>query len=354
MAKSKTTKKQGRPPEPADSELLTYYSELTEYLQDFAAGRYAFLWLTGRSGTGKTEAARTALQGRDVLFRRSGQLTPLGLYRDLYEHLGMPAVLDDVEELLDEPQGRKLIAALGDTTAEKELTWSSEYVRRLEDLPTSFKTTSMLCIIANETARVPAIANRAQVLNFDPDNREVHQYAARWFWDQEIHDYIGQHMGKMCLLSARVYIKTWEHKAAGRNWKHKLLRYCSTSESEGVVQDLEADPSHPSRESRQLRFTALGLGSRATYHRILKELTKVGRLCPEGVGRIVVQGTRPPRATAGGETTARPPDLAARDNFAAAPITGGGAGVAATAPPASMAADDSVGFERKEDDEDDS
>ena len=39
-----------------------------------------------------------------------------------------------------------------------------------------------------------AIADRAHLVYFDPTPAEVHRNAAVWFWDQEIYNYIGQHL----------------------------------------------------------------------------------------------------------------------------------------------------------------
>jgi hypothetical protein len=50
--------------------ILTRYAEAESYFQDFARGTYQFIWLTGRSGVGKSESIKAALAGTPVLHFR--------------------------------------------------------------------------------------------------------------------------------------------------------------------------------------------------------------------------------------------------------------------------------------------
>src|SRR5262245_46429198 len=103
------------PKVPPGARHLRTYPELESYMTDFVQGHYPFLWVVGRVGLSKTEAIQTATRGRDVYYRKSGQLTPVRLYIDCYHHRGQPVILDDAEHLLENKLGAKLISALGDT-----------------------------------------------------------------------------------------------------------------------------------------------------------------------------------------------------------------------------------------------
>jgi hypothetical protein len=102
--------------QPRDARHLRTYQEFESYLRDFVAGLYPFLWVVGRPGVAKTEAVTAAVRGRQVYYRKGGQLTPLRFYIDCYYHRGQPLILDDAESLLDSKLGANLLSALGDTS----------------------------------------------------------------------------------------------------------------------------------------------------------------------------------------------------------------------------------------------
>src|SRR5438105_2651938 len=104
---------------------LTTFAGLQSYLADFAAGRYPFLWIVGRPGAGKSEAVKAALKGRKVYFHNAGQLTPLRFYTNCYQYRRLPVILDDAEQLLENPLGVRLVSALGDTTPTKLLCYGT-------------------------------------------------------------------------------------------------------------------------------------------------------------------------------------------------------------------------------------
>jgi hypothetical protein len=286
---------------------LRTYSEFESYLKDFAAGRYPFLWAVGRPGTGKSGSIRAATQGQDVYYRQGGQLTPLQFYLDCYEYQGRPIILDDAEHILENRLGAKLISALGDTTPEKQLSYGTTSPA-LDDVPPVFKTTSPLCIIANKATANPAIQSRAVTLDFDPTNVEIHRAVARWFWDQEIHDWMGQHISRLEPFDTRWYVIADHDKRAGRDWKSFILEGYEIDRASRIVQDLERDNNYPAREAKAARFLELMEGasgaSRASYFRLRRRLKEDGRLATTGVEPIPLTRTSPPVAPTEPETDA--------------------------------------------------
>src|SRR4051794_3045357 len=128
---------------PRDARRLRTYAEMQSYLRDFVDGIYLFLWIVGRPGEAKTEPVRAAAGGREVYFRKGGQLTPLQLYLDCYRHRGRPVILDDADHLLQSTVGARLVSSLGDTTPARLLSYGST-ARALGEVPQSFHTTSPL------------------------------------------------------------------------------------------------------------------------------------------------------------------------------------------------------------------
>jgi hypothetical protein len=333
--------------------LLTRYAELESYLKQFADGIYRFIWVTGRPGTGKSESIQAAMRGRKVLYVKSGQVTPLSLYIACYEHMNEPIILDldDMESMLKDTNGRRLLLALGETTPSKQLHWHS-MSPRMGDVPSSFETSSPLCVIANDPPLHAAIRSRARKLEFAPTNIEIHRYAATWFWDQPIHDWFGQHLDRLHPLDLRWYVEAHEDRHAGRDWADLLMKSYALDPAEALVQNLQDDPSCPRRQDKERRFAEIMAGrkggSRANYDIILKRLRKKGSLRPEIVGTIPVRGKRPP-ANVGDEKAREPPaDLPAREGFAR-PISGQSG---RQERPPRVGADDSVGFERPMEDDD--
>jgi hypothetical protein len=345
---------------------LRTYAEFRSYLVDFVNGLYPFLLFVGRPGLGKTEHIREAIRGRDACYRKAGQLTPLQFYIDCYRHRGQPIILDDAEHLLENKVGAKLISALGDTTPAKLLCYASTS-RALGDVPQGYYTTSSLCVLANRTTKHEDLQSRAVVGYLSPTNLEIHQDAAGWFWDQEIHDWFGQHLYRLPPLDTRWYVIADRDKRAGRDWRQIILKTHVPSPACCLVQDLEGDPAYPTRQDRARRFTEL-MGaakpnSRATYFRLVGRLEEEGRLVVETVPPILLRLTRPPGTPSllelesleasrlyQPEEEPRPLDLPEREQFAQ-PVRGQ---APPEPPPQPVVLDDSVAWERQQErDEDD-
>ena len=274
------------PAVPRGARLIRTYGEFESYLEDFSRGIYPFLWIVGRPGLTKTESIKAATRTATVYYRKGGQLTPLQFYKDLYEVRGQPVILDDAEHLLEHKIGAKHVSALGETTAEKQLDYGST-TKGLGKVPQTFLTTSPLCIIANKTTPEIALQSRAILLYFDPPNTEIHEAVSRWFWDQEIHDWFGQHLSRLQPLDCRWYLHADRDKTANRNWRQILLDTCGIDKISTTIQDLETDPAYPTREDKASRFVEL-MGtekgaSRASYFRIRKRLESEGKLTVEVV-----------------------------------------------------------------------
>jgi hypothetical protein len=322
---------------PRGARHLRYYKEFDSYLIDFVLGRYPFLWIVGRPGVLKTESMNRAIGGRNVYLCKAGQLTPLQFYIDCYRYRGHPVILDDAEHLLDNKIGARLVSALGDTGGEKVLSYRST-TRALGDVPQSYSTTSPLCIIANRGTTHEANQSRAVIVYFDPTNPEVHREVGNFFWDQEIHDWFGQHVTRLSEFDARWYVTAYHDKQAGRDWRRIILEAYSLSKASALVQDLEADPAYSSSEAKVARFQAVLQkdpgASRATYYRLRRKLKERGQLVYHAEPPIPLRRTRPPRELSPAEndlarpgtveelqTDTTPVDVPRREGFAE-PIRG--------------------------------
>jgi hypothetical protein len=228
----------------------------------------------GPPGVGKSRSVRQALGSRVCWI--GGQATPFGIYLQAYQHRHAPIVLDDVDGLYADRLGVRLLKALGQTERTKTLSWQTA-APTLErcGIPRQFTTTSRVALIGNDwktlNADVAALEDRGHLLLFEPSPLEVHRQAARWFWDQEVFDFVADHLHLMAQHSLRAYCRAWELKQAGMNWRQGLLARCLTGAALEVAK-LKANPGLASEAERVRAFVQSGAGCRASYFRHAKKL----------------------------------------------------------------------------------
>src|SRR5260370_37087196 len=102
------------------------------------------------------------------------------------------------------------------------------------------------------------------LLVFEPAPVEVQRQAARWFWDQEIFDFIAGHLHLMAQHSLRTYSHAWELKQAGLDWRQGVLCRCLTALSLAVAK-LKANPDFASAAQRVRAFVTSGAACCASY-----------------------------------------------------------------------------------------
>jgi hypothetical protein len=269
MAKSKSL--------PSHAVCLTTFADLEPYILAFGAGHLNLLMIFGPPGVGKSRLVRQAL-GSQVCWI-GGQATPFGIYLQAYEHRHKPIVLDDVDGFYADRLGVRLLKALGQTERTKTLSWQSAApILERQSIPRQFTTTSRVVLIGNDwktlNADVAALEDRGHLLLFEPSPLEVHRQAARWFWDQEIFDFVADHLHLMAQHSLRTYFHAWELKQAGLNWRQGVLGRCLTGAALEVAK-LKADPTFASEDERVRAFVQSGAGCRASYFRHAKKLRPI-------------------------------------------------------------------------------
>jgi hypothetical protein len=254
--------------------VLRSYRELELVVQGFAAGHFSLLILVGGPGIGKTQVLRHAV-GEQACWI-DGNATAFGIYCQLWEERHRPLVLDDVDALYTDRKGLRLLKVLCQSDPVKTVGWHSHAPALMRaGIPRKFETTSRVAIIANcwraLNSNVAAVNDRGRVVRFEPTPQEVHERTAHWFWDQEIYDFLGEHLHLLSAPSMRHYITAWEEKQAGLDWRHFLLaRFLSGPAL--LVARLKADPAYPTEEARVQAFIAAGAGCRATYFNHAKKL----------------------------------------------------------------------------------
>ncbi len=216
---------------PADAEIIHTYDALRDFRDAFFDATMYFLLVIGRHGLSKSFMFEERCQpylDRDgteinVAHYVKGNVTPVEAYRLAYWHRNKLLVFDDAERLWAESNGRFLLRDLTENKPVKTVNWRVD--NKSLGVPKQFDTTSRVCLIMNrfafgDAAEYDAIADRAHMVYFDPTPAEVHANTAVWFWDQEIHDYVGQHINLIDhdKLSARMYVRAFERRQKG-DWR---------------------------------------------------------------------------------------------------------------------------------------
>jgi hypothetical protein len=225
----------------------------------------------------------------------SGNASAFGIYMEAYEHVDQPIVLDDIDGLHKNPAGIRLLKALCQTDPIRTISWTTqapELVRR--GIPRRFNTTSPVVLIANDWNSVgpnlAAVEDRMHVLEFDPPADEVHRHAARWYWDQEVFDFVGEYLAAIEGHSLRLYVRAADLKKAGMDWKRAVLQSCFTGTTL-VVAKLKTDPRFATEEDRVRAFIERGHGCRASYFNHARRIRPTGE-----TSKIVLQQTARPQA----------------------------------------------------------
>lgn len=269
---------------------LTTYPQLEQHARAFAEGHLNLLLVCGPAGVGKSQCVRAAVG--DQVGWLAGNVTAFGLYRELYAYRDLPIVLDDVDDIYKERDAIRLLKALCQTEAVKQVSWltATPHLER-EGIPRQFTTTSHVALITNQwktlDAHVAALEDRGHLIDFAPGALDVHAKVAEWFWDQEVFDFVGHHLHLMKLPSMRTYRLAWEKKQAGLDWKGFVLSRCLTGSALEVAK-LLADPTLSKRERVQ-RFVQEGYGCRSAYFHHARELQP-----PGAVPTMTLAQTGPP------------------------------------------------------------
>ncbi|MFO0800928.1 MAG: hypothetical protein U0804_25970 [Gemmataceae bacterium] len=250
---------------PAHALRVRTYAELEGFARAFADGHLNLLILCGDPGIGKSQCVRHAVGDRVGWV--DGNASAFGIYLRAFEHRGEPIVLDDIDGLYRDRNGVRLLKALCQADREKAVGWHTDAPDR-HGVPRRFTTTSRVAVIANEwrslNADVAALEDRGHALSFEPAAAEVHRRAADWFWDQDVFDFVADHLHLVAGHSLRTYVLAWELKRAGLDWRRGVLGRCLAGTALTVAR-LKADPAYPTEEDRVRAFVASGVGCRATY-----------------------------------------------------------------------------------------
>ncbi len=219
------------------------YIELQTFTTGFANDHFDMLVIAGRGATGKSEESGRALAGHTCV-EIPGHVTPLDLYRRLYEGKDQKVVFDEIDGLYDNKKSVCIIKQLGETRDEKRISYMSSD-RRAQEIDGGkgfFFTKSRLLILCNSftvlNANVAALATRAVVVHFAPTPEEILKKIKTFGTDLEIIAFLESHYECLPEFNLRSYRNLENMKAAGLDWRMYAMQESDVSPKVIEIADL--------------------------------------------------------------------------------------------------------------------
>jgi|GEM_PF-885890 len=221
------------------------YADLEQYMGMFAQRLLPVLVVVGRGGIQKSETAKAIIPHAFVL---EGNCSTYGLYRQLHAHKDEDIILDDLDHFWRDPAAIRILRVVCDTRETRILRWEkASPALKADNLPKAFPISSRICVIANEWKTLNpgarALLDRGMRVTFAPSNIEIHRRVQKWFTaDDEVLNFIGNHLDYIPELSMRDYPHAVSLKKAGLNWRDILLNNWKIDPTVATALELIANP----------------------------------------------------------------------------------------------------------------
>lgn len=246
------------------------YKELHAFIEKFGEGKLNFVIVIGPGGVGKSEAVKKLCPHVRLL---EGRLSAAQFYNICLEcRPTTPICLSDIK-MVDLKENLEHLRQLTETTILKTMHWSTTWAN-----PQSFITASKLIVLTNDwnskTPAAKALETRAScIIDFCPSAEELHLQVATggWFHDQEVFDFMQQHLHLVKEPSFRHYSQAAELRKAELPWESCLLEWILGDEKMQKIATLVLDKSMGENEKAR-RASQSGLCSERDYFRQKKKL----------------------------------------------------------------------------------
>ena len=252
--------------------LAKTYAELDALVKVFNQGKLEIMIIEGTAGVGKSSIVKKNLPTDGYLWLE-GRVSAFMHYKALQEKADLPVYLDDADGLLTQKDCVNILKCVCQTETHKTVSWHTNANKEEEK---SFITTSKVLVITNDwrvlNKHIDAVDDRGLLVRFKPSAEEVHNHI-KGFFDLEVYDFIGEHLGLIREPSMRLYRTASQLK--NLNWRNMLLESFKIKK-EAWIAVLKLRAVHGSENQKSILFAQMtGLDPR-TYWRYKKELKKRG------------------------------------------------------------------------------
>lgn len=155
--------------------------DLEEYAKMWVIGEIPHLYISGTPGSGKSHTFKDVTD--DVVKKAwVGNSSPFAFYKTLYKvrHADI-IVLDDIDGLLYDRNGLRLLKEAMGSSEERTLHWNSNRTGAGKEVPSEFKISARFCVITNDfgsrNQHTQAVQSRAVVIEHAPQAQETLEYA---------------------------------------------------------------------------------------------------------------------------------------------------------------------------------
>lgn len=257
---------------------LTTYKELQEYITAFGKKQLNLLIVVSRGGLGKTYIAEEALMEEGPLVF-SGHVTPMRLYKELYERnqeeTDFICVFDDVDALMLNKTNVALLKQICDTREEKTIKYCTTSAV-MGDTPKEFVSECKVLMLMNslktDDKNLDALLTRAQLIYFNPPDVEIVKHIKTFGSDKEITKFIELYAPFSKTLNLRVYSRAKELKASALDWKSEVMDILNVDPRLMEIQRLleKYGNSKEVNKENEKKFMTNTESSRPTYYRFKK------------------------------------------------------------------------------------
>ncbi len=274
------------------------YREIREQCSRWISGKTKSLLIFGDAANGKSSRFEYDKLPSEDFTTIKGQLTAAKLYRKLYNDRGGLFILDDCRKILKDDACVTLLMQLCEKETVKTIHWETERNKDVEDedeeeilkgLPSSFETTSRVCIILNdvnlESAQLEPILTRVLIVHFCPPVHAIHEYVGSWFPQKgaaakDIYNFTGKHLDIIPQYVIRQIMTALElYDAKESDWKQYLLNCWNKNKFQTEFLRLRSDKAFQNKPDNAVfaEFHKRCGGSRPTWFRLKREF-------PERIG----------------------------------------------------------------------
>jgi hypothetical protein len=260
------------------NQLGSFYQQLHDYISVLSGSEKIHgLIILGSPSIGKTRQVLSQIDNAVVL---AGHITPLSLFKTIYENSDKNIVIDDPTTLLESQDSVGILLQALQTEKTRIVQWLSTHLAKL-DMLTKTPFSGKIVIVANSIPKeMDVLLSRCLLRRIAFSVEERAKLLVAFSKQEGITLEISEYALKLCnkansdRVNFRLLLKANEFHRKSLDWKEFLMESLEVDEVLKVLLDLEHEPI--SVKDKVEKFKEITGLSRASYFRLKGELNKGG------------------------------------------------------------------------------